>query len=135
MRVAIFAALVIVAAGLTAGVATGAPVNSPQTAAITITCPSGSFAGVVTLVSGEWTPAHSLDSNAVFIPIAFGEFIGTATDPDGNVLFTVDEPPLVKGSSVPQNGKLQECTGLIEFDFPGGHFTGSSPVTGFIAPA
>jgi hypothetical protein len=125
-------AAVVLAAALTAGVASGAPVNGANTAAITISCPSDSFSGVVTLVRGEWTPAHSTDSNAVFVPIAFGEFTGTATDADGNVLFTVDLPPLAKGSSVPRNGELQECTGVIDFDFPGGHFTGSSTVTGFI---
>jgi hypothetical protein len=133
VRSGICAAVVVLAAALTAGVASGAPVNGANTASITISCPSGSFSGVVTLVRGEWTPAHSTDSNAVFIPIAFGEFSGTATDADGNVLFTVDLPPLAKGSSIPENGRLQECTGVIDFDFPGGHFTGSSTVTGFIA--
>ena len=133
MRKGICAAAVLLAAALTAGGATGAPVNARNTASITITCPSGSFSGVVTLVNGEFTPAHSTDSNAVFIPIAFGRFTGTATDADGNILFTVDEPPLAKGSSVPKNRRLEECVGVIDLDIPGGHFTGSSTVTGFIA--
>jgi len=107
-------------------------VNAPNTAVITISCPSGGFSGVVTLVRGEFTPAHATGSNTVFIPIAFGEFTGLATDGDGNVLFTVDEPPLAKGSSAPANGKLVECTGVIELDVLGGHFIGSSTVIGFI---
>jgi len=126
-------ATAVLAAAVTAGVATGAPVNAPNTAAITISCPSGTFSGVVTLVRGEFTPAHATGSNTVFIPIAFGEFTGVATDASGNVLFTVDEPPLAKGSSVPANDKIVECTGVIELDVPGGHFIGSSTVTGFIA--
>ncbi len=71
----------------------------------------------------------------MFIPVAFGEFTGVATDADGNVLFTVDEPPFAKGSSVPQNGKLVERTGVIVLEFPGGTFTGSSTVSDFFANA
>jgi hypothetical protein len=47
----------------------------------------------------------------------------------------VDEAPLAKGSAVPENGKLVECTGVIELDVPGGHFAGSSTVTGFFPNA
>ena len=125
-------AVAAVAASVFAGVATGAPVNARNTATITVTCPSGTISGVVILVRGEFTPAFASGSNTVFIPIAFGEFTGTGVDAEGNVLFTVDEPPLAKGAAVPQNGKLVECTGVIDLDFPGGHFTGSSTVIGFI---
>jgi hypothetical protein len=122
-----------IVAALTAGVARGAPVNAPITATITVTCPSGTIAGVVILVRGEFTPAFAVGSNTVFIPVAFGEFTGTAVDAEGNLLFTVDEPPLAKGNALPQNAKLVECTGVIDLDVPGGHFSGSSTVTGFIA--
>jgi hypothetical protein len=125
-------AVAVLAADLTTGVASGAPVNAPNTATITVTCPSGTIEGVVILVRGEFTPAFAVGSNTVFIPIAFGEFTGAAVDAEGNVLFTVDEPPLAKGSAVPQNGKLVECTGVIELDVPGGHFSGSSSISGFI---
>ena len=121
-----------VATSIFVGVATGAPVNASNTATITVTCPSETISGVVILVRGEFTPAFASGSNTVFIPIAFGEFTGTGVDTEGNVLFTVDEAPLVKGSAVPPNGKLVECTGVIDLDFPGGHFTGSSTVIGFI---
>jgi hypothetical protein len=134
VRCLVSVAVAGLAAALAAGVATGAPVNAPNIAAITLSCPSSSMSGVVTLVRGEWTPAHATDSNRVFIPIAFGEFTGVATDVDGNVLFTVDEPPLAKGSAVPENSKLVECTGVIELDFPGGHFSGTSTVIGFANP-
>ena len=119
-------------AALTAGAARGAPIDAPKTTTITVTCPSETISGVVILVRGEFTPAFAIGSNKVYIPIAFGAFTGTAVDTEGNVLFTVDEAPLAKGSAVPQNGKLVECTGVIELDFPGGHFVGSSTVTGFI---
>ena len=132
MRKRVCAAVIVLTAALTAGVATGAPVNARNTATITVTCPSETISGVVILVRGEFTPAFAIGSNTVFIPIAFGEFTGTGVDADGNVLFTVDEPPLAKGSAVPRNGKLVDCTGVIDLDFPGGHFTGSSTVIGFI---
>jgi hypothetical protein len=132
MRFALAAAALFAAATLAAS-ATAAPVNAPNVAEITVTCPSGTISGVVILVRGEFTPAFAIDSNTVFIPIAFGRFTGVATDAEGNVLFAVDEPALAKGSAVPENGKLVECTGLIELDFPGGHFSGSSTVTGFFA--
>jgi hypothetical protein len=120
-------------AALTAGVVRGAPVNAPKTADLTLTCPSGTISAVINLVRGEWIPAHATDSNTVFIPLAFGEFTGAGIDADGNVLFTVDLPPLVKGSAVPENRDLVECTGVIEFEFPGGHFSGVSTATGFFA--
>ena len=125
--------VLVVAFALDATAASAAPVNAKNLAQLTLICPSGTTSAVVTLVGGEWTPAHLIGSNTVFIPIAFGEFTGAATDADGNVLFTVDEPPLIKGRAVPQNGELVECTGVIELDFPGGHFIGSSTVTGFFA--
>jgi hypothetical protein len=131
-RCVVTVAVAAVVAVVTAAVATGAPVNAPNTATITVTCPSGTISGVVILVRGEFTPAFAIGSNTIFIPIAFGRFTGTAVDENGNVLFTVDEPPLAKGNAVPQNGKVVECTGVIELDVPGGHFTGSSTVTGFI---
>jgi hypothetical protein len=125
--------LVLVSVVLGATTASAAPVNNPHAAQLTLQCPSGTSSAVVILVRGEWTPAHVIGSNAVFIPIAFGRFTGVATDADGNILFTVDEPALAKGSALPQNGELMECTGVIELDFPGGHFIGSSTVTGFFA--
>jgi hypothetical protein len=125
--------LVLVSVVLGATTASAAPVNNPHAAQLTLQCPSGTSSAVVILVGGEWTPAHVIGSNAVFIPIAFGRFTGVATDADGNILFTVDEPALAKGSALPQNGELMECTGVIELDFPGGHFIGSSTVTGFFA--
>jgi hypothetical protein len=122
------------AVGLLAnGGAAGAPANNPHLAAITLHCAGGTTPGIVTLVRGEFTPVHVSDSHAVFVPVAFGEFVGSATDADGNALFTVDEPPLSKGSAVPPNRKLEDCTGVIELDVPGGHFSGSSTVTGFFA--
>jgi hypothetical protein len=133
MRFTVAAAAALFAAATVAVGAIGAPVNAPNVAAITLNCPSGSVTGVINLVRGEFTPAHATGSNTVLIPIAFGEFTGTATDADGNVLFIVDEPPLAKGSAAPENGELVECTGVIELDVPGGHFSGSSTVTGFFA--
>jgi hypothetical protein len=61
-------------AALTAGVAKGAPIDAPNTATITVTCPSETISGVVILVRGEFTPAFAIGSNKVFIPVAFGEF-------------------------------------------------------------
>jgi hypothetical protein len=135
MRGTAISALVLLLVSVALGVTTAsaAPVNNPHAAQLTLQCPSGTSSAVVILVRGEWTPAHVIGSNTVFVPIAFGRFTGVATDAEGNVLFTVDAPALAKGSAVPQNGELVECIGVIEFDFPGGHFIGSSTVTGFFA--
>jgi hypothetical protein len=108
-------------------VAIAAPVNAKNASQITIVCPSGTYTAVVN-GNGDFTAAHAVDSNTVLIPIAFGEFIGTI-----NGVVVDDEPPLVKGNSVPGNGRIQECNYTFRAETPDGPFVGSGSVTGFIA--
>jgi hypothetical protein len=111
--------------------ATAAPVNAKNATPILIVCPSGSYQAVVN-GKGNFTAAHAVDSNTVLIPIAFGPFTTTFTDPDG-VITTNVEPGSAKGNSVPANGKIQDCMYSISFSFTdGSSFFGSGSVTGFI---
>src|SRR5262249_4724767 len=122
----------------TAGVATGAPGNAPRHIQLTLRCPRGATTGGVKPVHAEWGPAQGGSEHAL-IPVALREFIATATDADGNVLFTIDDAPLFKGdgAAVPQNSHgIVECTGDLVLDLPdGGRIAGSSTVTGFFANA
>ena len=107
--------------------AVAAPINAKNAAQITIVCPSGTYTAVIN-GNGAFTAAHDVNSNAVLIPTAFGEFIATI----GGVVVDV-EAPVAKGSAVPANGRIQECNYTFEFETPDGPFVGSGGVTGFIA--
>ena len=123
---AVAACSAIVASG-----AGAAPTNAPNAFPVTIVCPSGTFDAVVN-GNGEFTAAHAVDSNRVLIPIAFGTFTGTFTDPDG-VVSTETDPPVAKGKARPGNGRIEDCTYSFELSFPdGSSFAGSGSVTGFI---
>jgi hypothetical protein len=123
----VFAAAVFALAALTAcALAVAAPINAKNAGLITIYCGSGTYTAVVN-GNGNFTAAHDINSNAVLIPTAFGEFTATL---DG-VLVDV-EAPTAKGSAVPANGKIQNCNYTVEFDTPDGHIFGSGAVTGFI---
>ena len=98
---------------------------------ITIVCPSGTYEAVVN-GNGAFTAAHAVDSNTVLIPIAFGEFTGTFTDPDGNE-FPETDPPVAKGNAVPANGRVEACNYTVDLSFDdGASFVGGGSVTGFI---
>jgi hypothetical protein len=125
------AAAVVACSAAMASVGSAAPINAKTAFTITIECPSGTYESVVN-GNGEFTPAHSLDSNTVLIPIAFGTFTGTFTDPNG-VTSTDTEPPVTKGAAVPANGLVEDCTYSFRLSFPNGSsFAGSGSVTGFI---
>ncbi len=125
------AAAVVACSMAVTSAGSAAPKNAPESLTVTIVCPSGTYVAVVN-GNGEFTPAHSLDSNTVLIPIAFGEFTGTFTDANG-VTTTETEPPSAKGSAVPANGRIQDCTYSFLQSFPdGSSFAGSGSVTGFI---
>jgi hypothetical protein len=102
--------------------------------AIPLTCDNGNSYTVVTNGEGEFTPAHDVDSNSTFVPLAFGEFHGTVTDPGGNVVATIDEPAIAKGQSN-RNGKGNvTCTLTFSGSEDGFTFSGTGTVTGFITP-
>lgn len=109
---------------------------------ISLTCNGVTYQAVVSGVgNGEFTPAHDLNSNLVFIPHAFQGFTGTILDPDGNVVDTFSDPTVeTQGSGAQKND--MSCT----FSFsevsdgsdpegpPAGYtFVGSGGVTGQVA--
>ena len=126
------AAAVVACSMAVTSVGSAAPINAPRSFTVTIECPSGTYEAGLN-GNGAFTPAHSLDSNEVLIPIAFGEFTGTFTDANG-VSSTETDPPFAKGSAMPANGRVQNCTYSFLQSFPdGSSFAGSGSVTGFIA--
>src|SRR5215203_4478547 len=117
-------AAVVACSMAVASVGAAAPTNAPRSLTLTIECPSGTYEAVAN-GNGAFSPAHGIDSNAVLIPVAFGEFTGTFTDASG-VTSTETDPPSMKGSAAPANGRLQDCTYSFLQSFPdGSSFAGS----------
>ena len=83
---------------------------------------------------------HDLASTTILVPTSFGEFHGTVTDSDGNVIDEFVDPPMTKGSSGNQaRATTTSCTVTIAeiFDDPvlgTLTFTGEGSVTGFVTP-
>ncbi len=48
--------------------------------------------------NGEFTAAQDVNSTRVLVPVAFGEFTGTITDPNGVFVDSFTEPASIKGS-------------------------------------
>ena len=100
------------AAGLFAVPASADPVKSKNATIVPLVCDNGQTYQVVVTGSGSFTPAHVIGSNAVFVPVAFGNVTGTAV-PSGAPAFF--EPPSTKGQSA-KNKELTTCT--FETTFP-----------------
>jgi hypothetical protein len=74
------------------------------------------------------------------VPTAFGEFHGTVTDSDGNVIDEFVDPPMTKGNS--GNHALAttaSCTYSVSDSFEDPElglltFAGEGSVTGFVTP-
>jgi hypothetical protein len=131
LKTILAAASVVACAAIVSSGAAAAPINAKNATPILIVCPSGSYQAVVN-GNGNFTAAHAVDSNTVLIPVAFGPFTSTFTDPAGIGTTSVD-PGSAKGNSIPPNGKLQDCMYSISFSFAdGSSFFGSGSVTGFI---
>ena len=131
------------AAGLAvalAAPATADPTHGENGEPFEIVCDNGHTYSAVGNGNGEFTPAHDLDSNTILVPTAFGEFHGTVTDAQGNVIDEFTEPGGSKGNSTRDRRTSTSCTfsfhgteedpdlGLITFD-------GTGTVTGFVTPA
>ena len=129
MRLRLVLGVVVALTGVVgaSAVAIAAPVNAKNAFPITLVCPSGTYAAVVN-GHGSFTAAHDTNSNTVLIPIAFGEFIGTI-----HGVVVEDDPPVVKGSAAPANGRVEDCYYTVQFDTPDGVFIGRGSVTGFAA--
>ena len=132
------------ALGATAAGFAGPAGADPNSDVIALVCDNGQSYEVAVAGGGDFTPAHDLASTGMLVPVAFGEFTGTITGPDGVVIETFTEPAYAKGQSG-KNKSLVTCTFSFEFvnegpdadpELPvGAIFEGSGSVSGFLTPA
>lgn len=111
------------------------PINAKNSSVIDLEC-DGTTHEVVVNGNGRWSPAHDAHSNAIFVPVWFGEITGTVTDSEGTVIDTFTDSPMTKGA-----GKHAEIhctfTDTGTFDDPElGELTFSvtGEVAGFVTP-
>ena len=91
------------------------PTGAKSASVFDLVCDDGTTTQIVVNGSGNWTPAHDVGSNAIFVPVSFGEVTGTVTDEQGNVVDSFTDPPMSKGPG--KNADLQ-CTFSGTFSFP-----------------
>ncbi|HEV8527013.1 MAG TPA: hypothetical protein VGS60_05585 [Actinomycetes bacterium] len=119
-----------------ASAATADPTNAKDTIPIQLACDNGHTYTVVANGNGQFTPAHDLDSNAVVVPVAFGEITATVTDPDGNVVESETDPPASKGSSAKNPNATTNCSFSASATDPDGFtFSLSGTATVMITPS
>jgi hypothetical protein len=124
-------ALVLALAGTASGSATADPSGAKKSAPVTVVCGNTTY-DTVANGSGEWSPAHDLNSNSVLIPVAFGIETDVFT-PTGGSPETSLTPARAKGSSSPNGRTPLDCSYTIgPLTFPEGTFEASGTVTGFI---
>lgn len=68
--------------------------------------------------NGEFTSARDVHSNAVLVPVSFGEFTGTITYPDRTVE-TFTEPASSKGQSAKGLKNAVSCSFTFTFESDG----------------
>jgi hypothetical protein len=107
---------------------------------VPLVCDNGITYEVAVNGNGAFTPGHDLASTAILVPTAFGEFHGTLTDGDGNLIDEFVDPAVVKGSSGSHGrATTTSCTFTITESFEDPElgqltFTGEGSVTGFVTP-
>ena len=123
-RILVMGVLVLGLVGAIGGPAGADPINAKKAQRVTATCENGETVDVVTNGSGAFTAAHDINSTATIVVFAFGEFTGTVTDPEGNVVDGFTDPPITKRPA--ENQDLLECPfSFSETDPEGFTFTGS----------
>jgi hypothetical protein len=129
-----FAATTLIATS--AGAASADPVNAKDALPLQITCDNGHTYTAVGNGNGNFTPAHDLDSNAILIPVAFGEITFTVTDPSGTVVDQETQPPTSKGNSAMNPNVTINCSFSGGATAPDGFtFTIAGTVAGLVTPA
>jgi hypothetical protein len=73
------------------------PSNAPESGSFDLVCGDDSFPVVVN-GNGRWSPAHSADSNTIFVPTWFGEVHFVLTTADGTILEEGTDEPMAKGA-------------------------------------
>jgi hypothetical protein len=136
-RSALLVTGLVVAGSLgTAGTASADPSGPP----IPVVCDNGVTYQATVNGNGVFTPAHDIASTSILVPTAFGEFHGTVTDSDGNVIDQFSDPPVVKGNSGNHaRTTTTSCTFTLteSFEDPGLGLltlTVEGSVTGFVTP-
>ena len=114
-------------AGL-AGTAAADPINK-NSFMITLHC-DGQTVEVVAIGEGQFSPAHVLDSTALFIPQSF-DLVITFTTPEGETFTEVEQ---VSKANVEQGQPLVTCSVNETQTFPEGTFHIEGMVTGFFTP-
>ena len=133
-RICVFA-LMFVLAGVVVTSATADPIGAKNSAPVTIQCGDTTYQAVVN-GNGRWAPAHDLNSNAVLIPVAFGEETAVFTDPAGTSHPVPGNPAATKGSATPNGAPLINCSYHLALSFPDGSSLAiDGTVTGFVTPA
>ena len=135
-KLLLITSLALCAIGMVAGAAAADPGGDP----IELTCGEATFS-VVTSGNGQFTPAHDVDSNTVFIPLSFGEFHGTIRDADDVIIDDFTEPATQKGKAGAHSKDTVSCTYVIsevgdgsDFLPEGWTFVGEGTVVGTVAP-
>ncbi len=123
--------------GLGLALALAGPASAdPKGDVFPVDCDNGVTYLVTANGNGDFTPAHDSASTSVLIPVSFGEFSGTITDQNGEVVDSFVDPPRAKG---PAKNADVHCTFTITntFDDPDLGpltFTGTGSVSGFVTP-
>ena len=132
-RLASLLAVAAISAALASATATAAPVNAPNAETVALDCGDAGTYDVVVNGNGDWSPGHDLNSNAVLIPVAFGETTFTLTDPEGNVIDQGTEPATTKGKAKAKGRARITCTFTLTFTEDGNTATVTGSVTGFVS--
>ena len=126
----------VIAAGATiAAIAATPAFGAAEKETIPLECDNGNSYVVEVNGNGDFTPARDTESNSVFVPLAFGDFVSTVTFPDGTSI-TETEPGIAKGkgNAGKKTGDTVTCTFSFEGTEDGVHFEGGGSVTGYITP-
>lgn len=118
---------------LLAGPATAAA----QKDTVPLVCDDGHTYTATVNGNGEFSPARDLDTTAVLVPHAFGDFTGEVRALDGSLLYSFTEEGTVKGSGKQKSNIActfsfyEVSTDGSDPDFPeGAIFSGSGTVIG-----
>lgn len=132
----------LAALGVASVIGMGTAGADPKGDTFDVVCDNGKTYTLVTNGNGEFTAAHDVNSNAVLVPVSFGEFTGTITFPDGTQV-TFTDPPVSKGQSAKNAKNLVNCTFSFtevsdgsDPEFPAGAtFTGTGSALVRITPS
>jgi hypothetical protein len=130
------AALAAATLGLATALASPAAAD-PKGEVVPVDCGETTYLIVIN-GNGAFIPGHDTASTSILVPVSFGEFTGTVTDEEGNVIDSFVDPAMSKGSGATSTATV-DCTYTITDTFEDPDlgtltFTGSGSVQGFVTP-